>query len=423
MADPKYANLPGIAHDQPDVYETGDLPESEQHYDDEDAEQGGLGGIIDNAVETLHISASDAMGRFAGKNLDASGVDFSDRIKGGGGGWGKRGYVAWSGDLELVNRGGAEPETAVQRYNRLKCEAGELWEEVNGMKNEAAAGSDKKRSAAASDINSLAAKVSSLQDELGNMRLEETLGAALVKNLEDPHGSANAKLLAHLDQVKMARTAKKPAADSSGSSSGGEKGGVTYELLMKPDNAKLEGDERVARLDRRLEAIEKALGANPEAMSSLCLETNAKSIAGAASVLMSRTALLQPAHLDHVEGRLALLAQKMNDVAERKAALLDDADKQSRIDELYESVQKYDGMAAALPDIVDRLETLQGLHQQALEFSTALAQVDSVQQKLTANLSSSAGMLKQTQNMFDKNAEKVAQNLKEMDERLKKLGK
>ena len=76
------------------------MPESEQHYDDE-AE----GSIIDNAIETLHISASDAMGRFAGKNLDSSGVDFSDRIKGGGGGGRvKRGYVAWSGDLELVNR-------------------------------------------------------------------------------------------------------------------------------------------------------------------------------------------------------------------------------------------------------------------------------------------------------------------------------
>ena len=45
--------------------------------------------------------------------------------------------------------------------------------------------------------------MSSLQDELGNMRLEETLGAALVKNLEDPHGSANARLLAHLDQVRI----------------------------------------------------------------------------------------------------------------------------------------------------------------------------------------------------------------------------
>ena len=54
-----------------------------------------------------------------------------------------------------VSRGGSESETAVQRYNRLKYEAGELWEEVNGMKNEAAAGSDQKRSAAASDINSV----------------------------------------------------------------------------------------------------------------------------------------------------------------------------------------------------------------------------------------------------------------------------
>ena len=56
-----------------------------------------------------------------------------------------------------MSRGGAEAETAVQRYNRLKCEAGELWEEVNGMKNEAAAagGSDKKKSAAAGDINSV----------------------------------------------------------------------------------------------------------------------------------------------------------------------------------------------------------------------------------------------------------------------------
>ena len=78
----------------------------------------------------------------------------------------------------------------------------------------------------------------------------------------------NKLIINSMIQVKMARTAKKPAADSSGSSSGGEKGGVTYELLMKPDNAKLEGDERVARLDRRLEAIEKALGANPEAMGS-----------------------------------------------------------------------------------------------------------------------------------------------------------
>ena len=54
MADPKYANLPGIAHDQPDVYETGDLPESEQHYDDEDAEQ----VSIDLQITSMSISTT-----------------------------------------------------------------------------------------------------------------------------------------------------------------------------------------------------------------------------------------------------------------------------------------------------------------------------------------------------------------------------
>ncbi|EDM16483.1 dynactin 2, isoform CRA_b [Rattus norvegicus] len=30
MADPKYADLPGIARNEPDVYETSDLPEDDQ---------------------------------------------------------------------------------------------------------------------------------------------------------------------------------------------------------------------------------------------------------------------------------------------------------------------------------------------------------------------------------------------------------
>jgi len=33
MADPKYAALPGIAVDQPDVFETCELPEADQHHD------------------------------------------------------------------------------------------------------------------------------------------------------------------------------------------------------------------------------------------------------------------------------------------------------------------------------------------------------------------------------------------------------
>lgn len=55
--------------------------------------------------------------------------------------------------------------------------------------------------------------------------------------------------------------------------------------------------------------------------SALSVETSQKSILGAISVLDARTTLFEPAHLDHIEGRLAVLQQKMNDVAEKKQVL------------------------------------------------------------------------------------------------------
>lgn len=63
------------AHDQPDVFETEDLPEADKFLDFADRAD------FDDAVETLHLSSAEAFGRFKGKHLDASKVDFSDRLK------------------------------------------------------------------------------------------------------------------------------------------------------------------------------------------------------------------------------------------------------------------------------------------------------------------------------------------------------
>ncbi len=52
------------------------------------------------------------------------------------------------------------------------------------------------------------------------------------------------------------------------------------------------------------------------------LETNQKSVFGAIKVLGSRLSLLEPSHLDHVEGRLAALHQKLNVIAEKKQVCL-----------------------------------------------------------------------------------------------------
>lgn len=51
---------------------------------------------------------------------------------------------------------------------------------------------------------------------------------------------------------------------------------------------------------------------------------------GAVQVLSARLALLEPAHLDHIEGRLHAIHTRMNTISEKKAAI-EDADKQSKV--------------------------------------------------------------------------------------------
>ena len=64
--------------------------------------------------------------------------------------------------------------------------------------------------------------------------------------------------------------------------------------------------------------------------SSLTVETSQKSLLGAVHVLTARTSLLDPAHLDHVEARLAALQNRMAAVAAERKAVLDDQEKAAK---------------------------------------------------------------------------------------------
>lgn len=396
MADPKYANLPGIAHDQPDIYES--LPDDDEKVDDE------MHWDKPDPVETLHISANEAFGKFRGKHLDATNVDFSDKIRKTK----KKGYIAWSGEFELV-QDGSEKESPLQKYQRLNCEVRELLDDIEVLTQDKDVDSGE---ASIGHLVGIARQTTALQDELSALKLEETLGSELLKSLDDPRGSAKEKLLLQLEGLKNLSGGKRPT-------SSGEDGSasVLYELLMKPETSKMEEQRRLADLERRLEMIEKAVGATPDKMSALSLETNQKSVFGAIQVLGSRLSLLDPSHLDHIEGRLAALYQKMNAIAEKKQ-VIEDAKKQNKIFELYDLVHQSESMAAALPEVVDRLEALQGLHDQAFQFSKALTQLDSVQQKLEISLSNNQKMLGETQNKFSENVERIQRNFDTIDQRL-----
>lgn len=153
--------------DEPDVYETSDLPESEQVTDFYEEEN--------DAIERIHISASEAFNKFKGKFLKTNNVDFSERIS-------KRirtGYDARSGDWELVGEG--EKETPLQKYQRLQCEMKELLEEVAKIQ------SEKKDEEISGMVTT--AQIEQALWKLNDLKLQESLGVDVMANLSDPEGT------------------------------------------------------------------------------------------------------------------------------------------------------------------------------------------------------------------------------------------
>ncbi|XP_064613800.1 LOW QUALITY PROTEIN: dynactin subunit 2-like [Liolophura sinensis] len=399
-ADPKYANLPGIDLNSPDVYETGDLPEDDQNDVNEE--------LNNENVEKLSVDVKSAYSKFKGKDVSAGAVDFSDSISKGR----RTGYDVHKTEYELAEDG-ARMETPQQKYQRLLHEIRELAEETNKIQE---AVKDESSSDKASPI--VASKqLDYLQHQLADLHLEKLLGPEASIDLSDPQGALQKRLLTQLESVKAMS-----ATDSSKKPSAGEQGHVKYELFYKPEQAQFSRSARVASLEERLERLEAVIGQNTEKLGVLTADTNHKSLLGAVTVLNSKLNLLDGAQLEQVDGRLSTVLNKLDKVGE-KAGAEEDVEKQTRVAELYELVKKWETMSDTVPHLVDRLVSLKDLHEQALQFSQSLAYLDSAQEKISSSLSSHGDMLKKLQALFQSNTEMIKTNSKSIETRIQGLKK
>lgn len=402
MADPKYAGLPGIAHDQPDIFETCDLPESDQNYASEF-------DSTSDSVETIQITANEAFGKFKGKNVECDNIDFSDRIRRNK----RQGYITWTGDYEVDGIESHGKETPLQKYQRLNCEVRELMDEIEAVVKQDGEENSK-------TMAGLARQTTQLQELLMAHKLEESLGSDLVKRIEDPRSAVKNQLLAQIDALKNSDQSNTKHINSGIKIDDIKAKPAMYELLMKPENAKMKEQKKIAEIDMRLKNLEALLVPSSDKISCLATETNQKNVVGSIEILTSKLSLLEPSHLDHIEGRLASLTQKMNVISEKKVQV-EDAEKQNKISELYDICSKTEANSVALPELVDRLDSLQLLHEKALGFSKAMTQLDSVQQKLDDNLASNQKLLKETQSKFSENLSNIQNNFNHIENRLSAL--
>ena len=74
-----------------------------------------------------------------------------------------------------------------------------------------------------------------------------------------------------------------------------------YSLYMK-GSAATEESSLVSSLAARIAGLEAAVGHSPDQLAILTMETGKKNLTAALQVLSSKTAMMDPGKLDHIEG-------------------------------------------------------------------------------------------------------------------------
>uniref|UniRef100_A0AAQ5YJW6 Dynactin subunit 2 n=1 Tax=Amphiprion ocellaris TaxID=80972 RepID=A0AAQ5YJW6_AMPOC len=372
MADPKYANLPGIAFNEPDVYETGDLPEDDQaQFESEE--------LCSDSVERIVVNPNAAYDKFKDKHVSTKGLDFSDRIS-------KSRRVGYeSGEFEILGEGCGVKETPQQKYQRLVNEIQELTQEVDSIQ------AATKESNAEERLTPvvLAQQAAQLKQQLVSAHLDSLLGPQAHINLADPDGALARRLLTQLEAAKGSRGSTagdtKPTASTKGPD-----GVVLYELHSRPEQEKFNESAKV-----------KWKGSWRQ-QSRVCVTCE-----------MNGTS--------H-KIRLHCLTLLMNEIAKHKAAI-EDADTQNKVSQLYDVVQKWDAVSTSIPQVVQRLVAVKELHEQAMQFGQLLTHLDTTQQMINNSLKDNNTLLTQVQQTMKENLVAIEENFAALDQRMKKLSK
>uniref|UniRef100_A0A671SII7 Dynactin subunit 2 n=1 Tax=Sinocyclocheilus anshuiensis TaxID=1608454 RepID=A0A671SII7_9TELE len=401
LTDPKLLN--SGASNEPDVYETSDLPEDDQaQFESEE--------LCSDSVERIVVNPNAAYDKFKDKHISAKGLDFSDRIS-------KSRRVGYeSGEYELLAEGCGEKETPQQKYQRLVNEIHELCQDVEHIQASTKESSSEERLTPVA----LAQQAAQLKQQLVSAHLDSLLGPNAHINLTDPDGALAKRLLTQLEVARGVRSGA--GAEGKTAAPKGPDGVILYELHSRPEQEKFTESAKVAELERRLAELEMAVGSGSEKQGPLSAGVQGGSLMDTIELLQARVGALDAVMLDQVEARLQSVLGKMNEIAKHKAAI-EDAETQNKVSQLYDVVQKWDAMASCLPQLLQRLLAVRELHEQAMQFGQLLTHLDTTQQMINSSLKDNSSLLSQVQQTMKENLLAVEENFSTLDQRMKKLSK
>ena len=361
-------------------------------------------------ISRSRLRIHEARSRFLPANVDANGVDFSDRVDGK-----RKSYKASSRRQRILQDGTQElgdlsddddEESLERRIARLKREVEEAKDEYA------------KRKAASS-----APKSDTDTDE----RL-----VSLSQVLQDISLPTGTRTTTHALQPPQTST-------EDGSIEGEKAEHATYTVTYAPSYEQSHALAKAADFDRRLLMLEKGLGISstsmPEADSNglprailPTLDSMAKQI--------STLAEASTANLDAISRRVRSLAteqDKLNDSREKAKNLreelgrhaptagAEESEGETKINALYGILPTIENLTPILPPLLDRLRSLRAIHADAATASETLERIEQQQAEMAAELKQWNEGLEQVEAAIKDGDVATKNNMKVMEDWVKDL--
>ncbi|KAK7419325.1 hypothetical protein QQZ08_010908 [Neonectria magnoliae] len=376
----KYAALPDL-DSAPDIYETPELTDDNSTAPTNAARTQSDDEFYDIEEENAGISRSrlridEARSRFSPANVDAHGVDFSDRVDGK-----RKSYKASSRRQRILQDGTEElgdlsddddDESLERRIARLQREVALAKDEYAKRKTTPGTDSD---DATTNDERLVA--LSQVLDEISKPAI-----ARYAPQLSTPRLESSQEESSEL-----------PPGDN-----------ATYTVTYAPTYEQSHALAKAADFDRRLLMLEKGLGISstlmPEADSNGLPRAILPTI-DSMNKQISTLAQASTANLDAVSRRVRTLAaeqEKLSDAREKAKSLREElgrnapsspseeSEQEARINALYAILPTIENLTPILPPLLDRLRSLRAIHSDAATASETLTRIETQQAEMTTEL-------------------------------------
>ncbi|CAM9585067.1 unnamed protein product [Chrysoparadoxa australica] len=368
---------------------------------------------VDNAT-VLHnqVHPAKAFEVFMGKHY--TGDDLSDNV--GGSKWGSSAMYA----VEGLKDGIKVLEGPRERLARLRGEVVQLADDLAEMTEPKSDKNDEDGPTSTSRPEDLWTAMSSEVKELQHELLSIASDASFQPVL-DPTAQSGGKIGALQSELaaqvlEQVTALKKAAASANSTAAPGGGAPVTYELFLKGQSQGLDQNlGKLGGLEARIATLEGALGR---------VEGGEKaSLVAKVASLEERVARMDPKALEALQKKAQLAKIELEALA--RAHRTKDSSRAAAsaktIEKMYESSQKCEGLVDELPTLVERLVTLQGIHQEAASFRDRLAGMEAGQARVEKLLGTTQQTLEEVTQSLASNIETVQANIASVDDRIAAL--